>query len=130
MCNISLDKWIFHRDQELSLNWQTRRNIVLNIAKRLAYLHEECRQKIIHFDIKPQNILLDENFNAKVSDFGLSKLIERDQSQVVTTMQGTPGYVAPQWLNSGITEKVDVHRFGVVDGKTWTGLSQKRICTY
>ena len=97
MCNVSLDKWIFHRDQELSLDWQTRRNIVLNLAKGLAYLHEECRQKIVHLDIKPQNILLDENFNAKVSNFGLSKLIKRDQSQVVTTMWGTPVYMAPEW---------------------------------
>ncbi|KAL4620635.1 hypothetical protein ACB092_06G169800 [Castanea dentata] len=114
MCNGSLDKWIFHRVQESPLDWQTRRNIVLNVAKGLAYLHEECRQKIIHLDIKPENILLDENFNAKISDFGLSKLIERDQSQVVTTMRGTPGYMAPVWLNSGITEKVDVYSFGVV----------------
>ena len=85
-----------------------------NIAKGLAYLPEECRQKIIHLDIKPQNILLDENFDAKVSDFGLSKLIKRDQSQVVTTMRGTPSYMAPEWLNSGIIEKVDVYSFDVV----------------
>lgn len=105
MCNGSLDKWIFHRVQESPLDWQTRRNIVLNVAKGLAYLHEECRQKIIHLDIKPENIL---------SDFGLSKLIERDQSEVVTTMRGTPGYMAPEWLNSGIAGKVDVYSFGVV----------------
>ena len=66
--------------------------IVLDIGRGLTYLHEECWQKIVHLDIKPQNILLDENFNAKVSDFGLSKLLDRDQSQVVIIMRGTPGY--------------------------------------
>ncbi|GKV31085.1 hypothetical protein SLEP1_g39824 [Rubroshorea leprosula] len=90
------------------------RKMIVDIAKGLAYLHEGCRQKIIHLDIKPQNILLDENFNAKVSDFGLSKLVGREQSQVVTTMRGTPGYMAPEWLNSVITEKVDVYSFGIV----------------
>ena len=114
MSNGSLDKWIFHKNRDLSLSWQSRRKIILGIAKGLAYLHEECRQKIIHLDIKPQNILLDENLNAKVSDFGLSKLIDKDQSQVVTTMKGTPGYLAPEWLSSVISEKVDVYSFGIV----------------
>ncbi|KAL7185272.1 hypothetical protein ACSBR2_027242 [Camellia fascicularis] len=62
----------------------------MDIAKGLAYLHEECRLKIFHLDIKPQNILLDKDFNAKISDFGLSKLIDKDQSQVITMMRGTP----------------------------------------
>ncbi|KAL7217043.1 hypothetical protein ACSBR1_028872 [Camellia fascicularis] len=114
MPNGSLDKWIFQRNQELILGWQSRKKIIMDIAKGLAYLHEECRQKIFHLDIKPQNILIDENFNAKISDFGLSKLIDKDQSQVVTTMRGTPGYLAPEWLSSIITEKVDVYSFGVV----------------
>ncbi|XP_059594816.1 G-type lectin S-receptor-like serine/threonine-protein kinase SD2-5 [Vitis vinifera] len=105
---------IFHRNKELALDWQTRRKIILDIAKGLSYRHEECRQKIIHLDIKPQNILLDESFNAKVSDFGLSKLMDRDQSQVVTTLRGTPGYLAHEWLSSAITEKVDVYSFGIV----------------
>ncbi|KAF3614472.1 hypothetical protein FXO37_35925 [Capsicum annuum] len=77
-------------------------------------LHEDCSQKIIHWDIKPQNILLDQNFNAKLSDFGLSKLIEKDKSKIVTRMRGTPGYLAPEWLSSVITEKVDVYAFGIV----------------
>ncbi|XP_039155000.1 G-type lectin S-receptor-like serine/threonine-protein kinase SD2-5 [Eucalyptus grandis] len=114
MCNGSLDKWIFHKDQEFDLCWQVRRKIIIDIAKGLAYLHEECHQKIIHLDVKPQNILLDEHFNAKLADFGLSKLIEKDQSQVMTTMRGTPGYLAPEWLSSVITEKVDVYSFGIV----------------
>ncbi|KAL2247199.1 UNVERIFIED_CONTAM: G-type lectin S-receptor-like serine/threonine-protein kinase SD2-5 [Sesamum indicum] len=114
MCNGSLDRWIYHRNQTTSLDWTHRRQIILDMAKGLAYLHEDCRQKIIHLDIKPQNILLDENYNAKIADFGLAKLIGRDQSAVVTTMRGTPGYLAPEWINGVITEKVDVYSFGVV----------------
>lgn len=114
MTNGSLDNWIFNSDQEHYLPWQTRKKIILDIAKGLAYLHEDCRQKIIHFDIKPHNILLDENFNAKVSDFGLSTLINRDESQILTTMRGTPGYLAPEWKELRVTVKVDVYSFGIV----------------
>ncbi|KAJ9147148.1 hypothetical protein P3X46_029340 [Hevea brasiliensis] len=114
MSNGSLDKWIFHQTHEFTLVWQQRKKIILDIAKGLTYLHEDCTQKILHLDIKPQNILLDNTFNAKISDFGLSKLIDRDQSKVVTTMRGTPGYLAPEWLSSVITEKADVYSFGVV----------------
>ncbi|KAH0654577.1 hypothetical protein KY289_032255 [Solanum tuberosum] len=111
MVNGSLDRWI---TQENGLIWNTRQRIISAIAKGLAYLHEDCSHKIIHLDIKPQNILLDQNFNAKISDFGLSKLIEKDKSKVVTRMRGTPGYIAPEWLSSIITEKVDVYAFGIV----------------
>nr|GEY78628.1 G-type lectin S-receptor-like serine/threonine-protein kinase SD2-5 [Tanacetum cinerariifolium] len=115
MSNGSLDQWIYHGDREHILGWVCRKKIILDIAKGLTYLHEDCRQKIIHLDIKPQNILLDDDFNAKVSDFGLSKLIDRNQTQVLTTrVKGTPGYIAPEWWSSIITEKVDVFSFGVV----------------
>ncbi|XP_050271375.1 G-type lectin S-receptor-like serine/threonine-protein kinase SD2-5 isoform X2 [Quercus robur] len=114
MSNGSLDRWIFNKNSEMLLDWKLRKKIMIDIARGLTYLHEECRQKIVHMDIKPHNILLDENFNAKVSDFGLSRLVDRDQSQVVTTMRGTPGYMAPEWLSSVITEKVDVYSFGIV----------------
>uniref|UniRef100_A0A0E0P723 Receptor-like serine/threonine-protein kinase n=1 Tax=Oryza rufipogon TaxID=4529 RepID=A0A0E0P723_ORYRU len=110
----SLDRWIYYRHNNAPLDWCTRCKIIMDIAKGLCYLHEECRRKIAHLDIKPQNILLDENFNAKLADFGLSKLIDRDQSKVVTVMRGTPGYLAPEWLTSQITEKVDIYSFGVV----------------
>ncbi|XP_047339853.1 G-type lectin S-receptor-like serine/threonine-protein kinase SD2-5 [Impatiens glandulifera] len=114
MSNGSLDKWIFYKNQEVRLNWELRKKIIIDIAKGLAYLHEDCRQKILHLDIKPQNILLDENFNAKISDFGLAKLVEKDHSQIITALRGTPGYIAPEWLSLNITEKVDVYSFGVV----------------
>jgi serine/threonine protein kinase len=91
-----------------------RCKIITHIAKGLSYLHEECIKRIAHLDVKPQNILLDDDFNAKLSDFGLCKLIDRDMSQVVTRMRGTPGYLAPEWLTSHITEKADVYSFGVV----------------
>ncbi|KAL5774202.1 hypothetical protein ACOSP7_011759 [Xanthoceras sorbifolium] len=115
MCNGSLDKWIFNRiPQQPALDWQTRKTIILDIAKGLAYLHEDCRQRIVHLDIKPQNILLDINLHAKISDFGLSKVIDKDQSQVVTAMRGTPGYLAPELFSSVVTEKADVYSFGIV----------------
>ncbi|XP_073264780.1 G-type lectin S-receptor-like serine/threonine-protein kinase SD2-5 [Populus alba] len=99
-------------------NWKpARKKIILDIAKGLAYLHEECRQTIIHFDIKPQNILLGPNFNAKISDFGLSKVIDEGTGQVQVSMRGTPGYIAPELCKlppGRITEKIDIYSFGIV----------------
>ncbi|VAH54743.1 unnamed protein product [Triticum turgidum subsp. durum] len=114
LCNSSLDKWIFHACSVFTLSWKTRRNIIIAIARGLSYLHEECNEKIAHLDIKPQNILLDDRFNAKLSDFGLSKMINRDQSKIMTRMRGTRGYLAPEWLGSKITEKADIYSFGIV----------------
>ncbi|KAI3738749.1 hypothetical protein L2E82_28875 [Cichorium intybus] len=95
--------------------WKQRSYIALGIAKGLAYLHEECSTQIIHCDIKPQNILLDEYFNAKISDFGLAKLLMMDQSQTTTGIRGTKGYVAPEWFrNTPVTVKIDVYSFGVL----------------
>nr|GMC97717.1 G-type lectin S-receptor-like serine/threonine-protein kinase SD2-5 [Ipomoea batatas] len=118
MSNDSLDKWIFNgkqqQQQEHGLTWQTKKKTMSDVAKGLAYLHEDCNHKIYHLDIKPQNILLDQNFNAKVADFGLSKLVAKDQSKVVTTPRGTPGYIAPECTSLIITKKVDVYSFGIV----------------
>ncbi|KAE8782383.1 G-type lectin S-receptor-like serine/threonine-protein kinase SD2-5 [Hordeum vulgare] len=114
MPNGSLDRWIFEKHQEAPLDWKTRLRIIADVAKGLAYLHSDCRQTIAHLDIKPQNILLDEQFTAKVSDFGLAKLIDREQSSVMTRLRGMPGYLAPEWLTSVINEKVDVYSFGIV----------------
>ncbi|GLJ35725.1 hypothetical protein SUGI_0717570 [Cryptomeria japonica] len=128
--NGSLDKWIFsNKKHQRLLDWKSRAKVVLDIARGLTYLHEECQKRIIHFDIKPQNILLDQNFNAKVSDFGLAKLINREQSEVITMMRGTPGYMAPELLNMHITEKADIFSYGVmvieiVSGKRSRELSE------
>lgn len=112
----SLDKLIFKNNRkDLLLDWETRFSIALGTAKGLAYLHEECDPKIIHCDIKPENVLLDDNYLAKVSDFGLAKLMNRDQSHVFTTVRGTRGYLAPEWIaNHAISEKSDVFSFGMV----------------
>ncbi|KAG6423426.1 hypothetical protein SASPL_113822 [Salvia splendens] len=116
MANGSLDKWLFKQDKgELLLDWNTRYNIAVGTAKGLAYLHEDCDVKIIHCDIKPENVLLDDHFMAKVSDFGLAKLMTREQSHVFTTMRGTRGYLAPEWITSyAISEKSDVYSYGMV----------------
>ncbi|KAK1565789.1 hypothetical protein Q3G72_035183 [Acer saccharum] len=96
-------------------DWYLRVRIALEIAKGLVYLHEECNVPIIHCDIKPQNILLDQHFIAKISDFGLSKLLLSNQSRTLTMMRGTRGYVASEWFkNVPVTEKVDVYSFGVM----------------
>uniref|UniRef100_A0A0E0E2S6 Receptor-like serine/threonine-protein kinase n=1 Tax=Oryza meridionalis TaxID=40149 RepID=A0A0E0E2S6_9ORYZ len=114
MPNGSLDKWIFQNHQAAPLDLETRLKIISDIARGLAYLHNDCRQTIAHLDIKPQNILLDGMFTAKISDFGLARLIEHEQSSVMTKLRGTLGYLAPELLASVITEKVDVYSFGVV----------------
>ncbi|XP_021738535.1 G-type lectin S-receptor-like serine/threonine-protein kinase SD2-5 [Chenopodium quinoa] len=117
MANNSLDKWIFKRNKvnDCLLDWPTRFNIAVGTAKGLAYLHEDCEVKIVHCDIKPENVLLDEHFEAKVSDFGLAKLMTREQSHVFTTLRGTRGYLAPEWItNYAISEKSDVYSYGMV----------------
>ncbi|XP_024537899.1 G-type lectin S-receptor-like serine/threonine-protein kinase SD2-5 isoform X3 [Selaginella moellendorffii] len=111
--NGSLDKWLF---EDRCLDWQSRRDIALGVAQGLAYLHEESRQLIIHLDIKPENVLLDDKFRPKLSDFGMAKLLKtRDVSQTVTDVRGTPGYLAPEWLlHSVATKKCDVYSYGMV----------------
>ncbi|GMI90884.1 hypothetical protein like AT5G35370 [Hibiscus trionum] len=109
----SLDRSLFGNGP--ALEWQERLEIALGTARGLAYLHGGCEHKIIHCDVKPENILLHDNFQAKISDFGLSKLLTPEQSSLFTTMRGTRGYLAPEWLtNSAISEKTDVYSFGMV----------------
>ncbi|KAM6555703.1 hypothetical protein CsatB_002722 [Cannabis sativa] len=117
MKNGSLDKWIFpsYNSQSKMLDWPTRFNIAVATAQGIAYFHEQCRDRIIHCDIKPENILLDEKFSPKVSDFGLAKLMAREHSHVVTMVRGTRGYLAPEWVsNRPITVKADVYSYGML----------------
>ncbi|PIA51105.1 hypothetical protein AQUCO_01100141v1 [Aquilegia coerulea] len=115
MPNGSLDYHMFGQHDSAMMNWKTRYQIALGIARGLSYLHEKCRDCIIHCDIKPENILLDANFSPKVADFGLAKLIGRDFSRVLTTMRGTRGYLAPEWISGvAITAKADVYSYGMV----------------
>ncbi|KAG9448158.1 hypothetical protein H6P81_014286 [Aristolochia fimbriata] len=102
-------------DEKLRLDWQTRHKICLGIAKGLAFLHEESRLKIIHRDIKATNILLDKDLNGKISDFGLAKLHEGEDTEIVTRIAGTLGYMAPEYATRGhLTTKADVYSFGVL----------------
>ncbi|TYH23568.1 hypothetical protein ES288_A03G024200v1 [Gossypium darwinii] len=112
MRNGSLAKFLFKISRP---NWYERTRIALGIAEGLCYLHEQCSSRIIHCDIKPENILLDDTFSPRISDFGLSKLLKNDQSRTTTAIRGTKGYVAPEWFkNMAITIKVDVYSFGIL----------------
>ncbi|KAL9248405.1 hypothetical protein vseg_021730 [Gypsophila vaccaria] len=112
MSNGTVSDYLFG---ELRPSWQSRINIAQGIARGLLYLHEECTTQIIHCDIKPQNVLVDEHYNARISDFGLAKLLHLNQSQTNTAIRGTKGYVAPDWFrNKPISIKVDVYSFGVM----------------
>ncbi|KAI3796063.1 hypothetical protein L1987_38726 [Smallanthus sonchifolius] len=109
----SLDRTLFCPGPPME--WQERFEIALGTARGLAYLHSECEHKIIHCDVKPENILLSDNMQVKISDFGLSKLLSPEQSGLFTTMRGTRGYLAPEWLtNTAISDKTDVYSYGMV----------------
>ncbi|XP_061347104.1 probable receptor-like protein kinase At5g20050 [Gastrolobium bilobum] len=119
--NGSLDLWIFLKKESQRrglggcLSWIMRYRVAIDVAKGLAYLHHDCRSRILHLDIKPENILLDENYRALVSDFGLAKLIGKDESQVMSTIRGTKGYLAPEWLlEQGVSDKTDIYSYGMV----------------
>ncbi|QCD99318.1 brassinosteroid insensitive 1-associated receptor kinase 1 [Vigna unguiculata] len=118
MHNGSLDKLIFSKDGSAPLSYEKMYNISIGVARGIAYLHHGCEMQILHFDIKPHNILLDENFIPKVSDFGLAKLYPIDNSIVTMTVaRGTIGYMAPKLFYNnigGISHKVDVYSFGML----------------
>ncbi|XP_047063676.1 probable LRR receptor-like serine/threonine-protein kinase At1g56140 [Lolium rigidum] len=119
--NGSLDRALFEKGCAY-LDWPTRFEICLGIARGLAYLHEESSICVVHRDIKASNILLDANLNPKISDFGLAKLYDDKETHVSTKVAGTFGYLAPEYAMRGrMTEKVDVFAFGVVVLETLAG---------
>ncbi|KAJ3685998.1 hypothetical protein LUZ61_015162 [Rhynchospora tenuis] len=115
----SLDKHIFRGNSTPShFSWYKIKEIALGVAQGINYLHRECEMRILHFDIKPHNILLDYNFVPKISDFGLAKLYPRDFSIVsLSIARGTAGYIAPELLSrnfGGISDKADVYSYGML----------------
>ncbi|KAK6939663.1 S-locus glycoprotein domain [Dillenia turbinata] len=113
-----------------ALDWEKRLCIAVGTARGLAYLHEECLEWVLHCDVKPQNILLDDNYQPKVADFGLSKLLNRGSMKdpSFSQIRGTRGYMAPEWVfNLPITSKVDVYSYGIVLLEMITGKSPKGI---
>ncbi|XP_057839960.2 LEAF RUST 10 DISEASE-RESISTANCE LOCUS RECEPTOR-LIKE PROTEIN KINASE-like 2.2 [Cryptomeria japonica] len=119
MANGSLEQFIFSgKEKKQILNRAKLYSIALGSARGIAYLHQDCDNRIIHFDIKPHNILLDEEFTPKVADFGLAKLCGKKEDHIsMTAARGTPGYAAPEVWNrnlGAVTDKSDVYSFGMV----------------
>ncbi|XVF53414.1 hypothetical protein PTKIN_Ptkin05aG0097900 [Pterospermum kingtungense] len=117
--NESLEKFIFSADgKRHSLGWEKLQDIAIGITKEIEYLHQGCDQRILHFDIRPHNILLDEKFTPKISNFGLAKLCSKDQSAVsMTAARGTMGYIAPEVYSrnfGNVSYKSDVYSFGMM----------------
>ncbi|KAJ4915025.1 Protein kinase superfamily protein [Raphanus sativus] len=123
MNNGNLEEWLHGAMRQHGyLTWEARMKVLTCTSKALAYLHEAIEPKVVHRDIKSSNILLDDRFNAKVSDFGLAKLLGDGKSHVTTRVMGTFGYVAPEYANTGLlNEKSDVYSFGVLILEAITG---------
>jgi serine/threonine protein kinase len=118
MPNSSLDKYISSKEDHIFLTYKQMYDISLGVARGIAYLHQGCEMQILHFDIKPHNILLDKDFVAKVSDFGLARLYPVENSIVtLTAARGTIGYMAPELFYKnigGVSNKADVYSFGML----------------
>ncbi|KAI3865086.1 hypothetical protein MKX03_015633 [Papaver bracteatum] len=122
MMNSSLDKFIFSEGKDktlINLGWAKLQDIAIGITRGMEYLHQGCDQRILHFDIKPQNILLDHNFTPKISDFGLAKLCTKDTFVTVSmaAARGTMGYIAPEIFSRNfgtVSYKSDVYSFGML----------------
>ncbi|KAK2415687.1 putative serine/threonine-protein kinase [Trifolium repens] len=123
--NGNLEQWLHGDVGPVSpLTWEIRMNVILGTARGLAYLHEGLEPKVVHRDVKSSNILLDRQWNSKVSDFGLAKLLNSENSYVTTRVMGTFGYVAPEYACTGmLTEKSDVYSFGILIMEIITGRS-------
>ncbi|KAL8513839.1 hypothetical protein ACS0TY_013090 [Phlomoides rotata] len=121
--NGNLEQWVHGDVGPCSpLTWDIRMNIILGTAKGLTYLHECLEPKVVHRDIKSSNILLDRHWNAKVSDFGLAKLLGSEKSYITTRVMGTFGYVAPEYASTGmLNERSDVYSFGILIMEILTG---------
>ncbi|KAF8017582.1 hypothetical protein BT93_H2690 [Corymbia citriodora subsp. variegata] len=120
MPNGSLDLHLFGK--KVPLNWSIRYKISIGLASAIFYLHEECEQCIVHRDIKSSNVMLDSNFNVKLGDFGLARLMDHELSPHITGLAGTIGYLAPEYINTGRASKEsDVYSFGVVALEIVTG---------
>ncbi|KAJ6890425.1 cysteine-rich receptor-like protein kinase 26 [Populus alba x Populus x berolinensis] len=121
--NGSLDKFIFDPIKSTQLNWETRCRIISGIARGILYLHEDSRLRIIHRNLKASNVLLDEEMNPKVSDFGLARQFQPDQTQRITSrVAGTYGYMAPEYaFQNRFSVKSDVFSFGVLVLEIVTG---------
>ncbi|KAI3932673.1 hypothetical protein MKW98_012644 [Papaver atlanticum] len=114
MKNGSLDSVLFGKVEHF-LNWSTRYQIILGIARGLQYLHEDSHIRIVHRDIKASNILLDERFQPKIGDFGLARFFPEDEAYLSTNFAGTLGYTAPEYAIRGeLSEKADIYSFGVI----------------
>lgn len=117
----SLDKYISHnrlQENDMKLDWNTLYNVVIGVARGLEYLHRGCITRILHFDIKPHNILLDDDFCPKISDFGLAKQCRPKETHVsMTGVKGTVGFIAPEVIfrNFGkVSHKSDVYSYGML----------------
>jgi serine/threonine protein kinase len=118
MDNGSLEKYIYLENSDLVIEWEMLQQIAVGIARGLEYLHQGCSARIIHFDIKPQNILLNQDFCPKIADFGLAKLCHlKDSILSIAEARGTIGFIAPEVFSRGfgvVSTKSDVYSYGMM----------------